>query len=52
MSDYKEMYFTLFNAMSEAIFILQQAQKSTEEICIEQGGAELILLKPKEGEAD
>lgn len=32
MSDYEEMYITLFSAMTKAISILQQAQQVTEEM--------------------
>lgn len=35
MPDYKEMYRILFNAMTEAIFILQEAQLKCEELYIE-----------------
>lgn len=32
MTDYKKMYLTLFNAMTDAIEILQNAQLNTEEM--------------------
>ena len=32
MKNYKKMYFILFNAITEAIKILQEAQQKTEEI--------------------
>lgn len=32
MENYKEMYMILFNAITEASKILQEAQKKTEEI--------------------
>ena len=32
MNNYKKMYYILFNAITEAIKILQEAQKKTEEI--------------------
>ena len=35
MDKYKEMYLTLFNAMSEAIEKLQEAQKEVEKMYIE-----------------
>lgn len=34
MPDYKEMYLKLFNSITNAIEILQQAQIETEEIYI------------------
>ena len=36
MSDYKSMYTKLFNAITDAIHILQQAQIETEDMFIEQ----------------
>ncbi len=35
MPDYKEMYRIMFTAMTEAIFILQEAQLKCEELYIE-----------------
>ena len=35
MPDYKRMYKKLFNAVTEAIEILQEAQVDTEELYIE-----------------
>lgn len=34
--NYKEMYLILFNAITEAMKILEEAQKKTEEIYINQ----------------
>lgn len=34
MADYQKMYTTLFNAMTDAISTLQEAQKKTEEMYI------------------
>ena len=34
MPDYKEMYLKLFNKVTDAIEILKEAQKETEEIYI------------------
>ena len=34
MPDYKEMYLTLFRAMTKSIDILQEAQQKTEEMYI------------------
>ncbi len=36
MSVYKDMYLSLFNATTKAIEQLQQAQRETEKIFIEQ----------------
>lgn len=36
MDNYKEMYLILFNAITDAIKILEDAQKKAEEIFIEQ----------------
>jgi len=32
MEDYKKEYFTLFNAVSDAIALLQEAQQKAEEL--------------------
>lgn len=34
MTDYKSMYYKLFNAITDVVEILQQAQKEAEEIYI------------------
>ena len=34
MPDYEKMYFTLFNAITDAVNILSEAQQKTEEIYI------------------
>ena len=34
MENYKDMYYILFNAITEATKILQEAQKKVEEIYI------------------
>ena len=36
MNNYKEMYLILFNAITEATKILEEAQKKAEEIFINQ----------------
>ena len=36
MENYKEMYLILFNAMTEANKILEEAQKKAEEIFISE----------------
>ena len=40
MINYKKLYFRLFNAITDAIEILQQAQIDTEEAYIEEGESE------------
>ena len=35
MPNYKEMYLTLFNAVTDALELLEQAQQKSEEIYIE-----------------
>ena len=44
MEDYKEMYNVLFNAITDCISILQEAQKKTEEMYISSKPA--IKLAP------
>ena len=54
MPDYKTMYAKLFNAITDAVEILQQAQRDTEEMYIESGEKEslrtldLQIIKGKE----
>ena len=36
MENYKEMYLVLFNAITEAAKILEEAQKKAEEVFINQ----------------
>lgn len=36
MPDYQTMYFTLFNAITDAVHLLQEAQQKTEEIYMEE----------------
>ena len=38
MPDYKQMYTKLFQSQTQAISILQEAQRDTEEMYIEQHG--------------
>lgn len=42
MPDYKTMYYKLFNAITDATQILQDAQRETEEMYIESGETEDI----------
>ncbi len=45
MPDYKKMYFMLFNAQTDAIGILRQAQRMTEELYLKDK-PEVRLLRP------
>lgn len=45
MPDYEKMYHNLFNAMTNAITLLQEAQKDTEEVYINSNPTVLELLK-------
>ena len=51
MSDYKKMYFALFNAMTDAIEILQNAQLKTEEI-YESGKEAVLIVLPHADQKD
>ena len=52
MSDYKQMYLSLFNKVTEAIALLQEAQRDTEEICISSKDPEIKILDRKHFEKD
>jgi hypothetical protein len=45
MADYNKMYIKLFNAVTDAINVLQKAQIETEEMFINQEEPVLTLLK-------
>ena len=46
MPDYKsEMYAKLFNAITDAVLLMQKAQTETEEIFINQEDAQVIPLR-------
>jgi hypothetical protein len=45
MPDYKKMYSKLFDAMADAITILQEAQRETEEIYIREDGKQGFHVK-------
>lgn len=44
MPDYKKMYFRLFNAITDAINQLENAQKRGEEAYIESNEESLVIL--------
>lgn len=52
MTDYKSMYYTLFNQISKTIEDLQEIQKKTEEMymraednCYEENSRKIIYIK-------
>lgn len=52
MEDYKSMYYKLFNSTTEAIAVLQQAQKETEEMFMEAGEPKLIVIESETKKED
>lgn len=50
MADYKKMYHSLFNAVSDAVELLQKAQRDTEEMYISGKDAEITLIYDKNKE--
>ncbi len=51
MADYQKMYSTLFNEITDVIEKLKQAQQKTEDIYIEEGEKDsIIIIKPKSKE--
>lgn len=46
MTDYSQLYKTLFQAQTRAIEILQKAQQETEKMYIEALRAEIVSLAP------
>ena len=50
MADYARMYRTLFNSQTEAIAILQKAQREAEEIYISAPEPDIRVLGPREPE--
>jgi len=47
MPDYKKMYTTLFNKITDVIEQLQEVQRETEEMYIESPEPELIVIEPE-----
>ncbi len=45
MADYAEMYKTLFQAMTQVIGILQEAQRATEETYISSEPTPITMIK-------
>lgn len=52
MPDYAKMYRELFNAVTDAVEILQKAQLRTEEIYMADGNPVIQLLKPEPEKPD
>lgn len=51
MADYKKMYDSLFNDVTDAISLLQRAQQKTEEIFI-SGDDGVVLGLKRDSESD
>ncbi len=52
MADFAKMYRTLFNSQTDAISILQQAQKQSEEMYLSASDPEIRLHEPAEEDED
>ena len=52
MSDYAKMYHKLFNAMTDAIEVLQQAQRETEDMYVSAKEPEIHLLHSEDEAED
>lgn len=52
MPDYAAMYKKLFNSQTDAIAILQQAQRDTEEMYISSPEPDIRILESKKPEGD
>ncbi|WRS26891.1 hypothetical protein U6B65_11205 [Oscillospiraceae bacterium MB08-C2-2] len=46
MPDYQKMYFQLFNSLTDAICILQEAQQNAEKIFLDEDYAKSTIIKP------
>jgi len=49
MADYQHMYNKLFNAVTDAISLLQRAQRETEEIYVSEDDTVVMIADPKDG---
>ena len=47
MPDYKTMYYTLFRSISQAVSVLEEAQKETEEMFLSAPEPDLTALRPE-----
>jgi len=52
MADYKKMYHTLFNKITDIINELQEVQRLTEEMYIEQDNSIIELYKSEKENED
>ena len=56
MADYQEMYRVLFRGVTQAVAILQKAQRQAEEIYLSSHPPELYVLpeeeEPKKGDGE
>ena len=52
MPDFAKMYRRLFNSQTDAIAILQQAQRDAEEMYISSPDADIRILESKKPEDD
>ena len=52
MPDYKEMYAKLFRSQTKAINILQEAQKETEDMYIEEEPPSIVLLPTEQADTE
>lgn len=50
MAEYKQMYYKLFNVMTDVINTLMQAQQQTESMFIESGETPIHLVEQKDEE--
>lgn len=48
MADYQQMYFKLFNKVTDVIEELQQIQREAEELYIKGSEPDLTVLKPQQ----
>ncbi len=44
MTDYKKLYFHLFNSITDAIYILQKAQQEAEGCILESDDTPILTL--------
>jgi hypothetical protein len=52
MADYSKMYLKLFNAVTDAIRLLQSSQIDTEEMYADHEPVNITLLRPKVDDAN
>lgn len=52
MPNYKKMYFTLFNKVTDVIDELQEIQQKTERLYIESPESKIVLLEQDHDKED